>query len=59
MQAVFDRGVHDEATGICFDNKIFYAFKENKDSTANDTVIVGDLERTSVDSNGNLLPVKW
>jgi hypothetical protein len=59
VQPIFDKGVHDEATGICVDNVIYYAFKENKNSTYNDTVLVGDLTRFTPDANGSPVPIRW
>lgn len=59
VQPVFDRGVHDEATGICVNNVIYYSFKENKNSTYNDTVLVGDLTKITLDATGEPVPVRW
>lgn len=41
----FKNGVHDEASGIVYKSKIYYAFKQDSDSSYNDTVIVYDLIR--------------
>lgn len=45
ISPTFQEGVHDEASGIVFDSKVFYAYKQDSNSTANDTVIVFDLIR--------------
>lgn len=59
VQPIFDRGVHDEAAGICVNNIIYYAFKETKDSTYNDVVIIGDLTKITLDANGEPVPIRW
>jgi len=59
VQNIFNRGVHDTASGICFDNKIYYAFKEDKNSTSNDTVMVADLTGRSVSADGTVIPCVW
>lgn len=59
IQPVFDRGVHDEATGICVDNVVYYAFKQDSDSAYNDTVLVGDLTKFTPDANGQPVPIRW
>ena len=59
IQPIFDQGVHDDACGICVDNVIFYAFKQDINSTYNDTVIRGDMTRQSIDSVGRVLPIRW
>ena len=59
IQSVFDNGVFDEASAICFKNKIFLAFKSTVDSTYNDTVLVGDLDKRTFDSVGQTIPVEW
>lgn len=59
IQSVFERGVHTDGAGICVDNTIYYAFKENEDSASNDTVLVGDLTKITPDLNGNPIPVQW
>lgn len=58
-QPVFDQGVFDEASGICVDNVIYLAFKQDQDSATNDTVIRGDMTRQSIDSMGRVLPIRW
>ena len=59
IQPTFTEGLHDEATAICVDNIIWYAYKANINSTFNDTVLRGDLTRRSVDRDGRLIPVQW
>lgn len=59
IQPIFNRGVHDDATGICVDNVIYYAFKSSVSATYNDTVIRGDMSRQSVDSLNRILPIRW
>ena len=59
IQPIFDNGVFDTASAICVDNVIWLAFKQDSNSTANDTVLRGDLTRQSIDSNGRILPVRW
>lgn len=59
IQSVMQRGVHTDGAGICIDNLVYYAFKENEDSASNDTVIVGDLTKITPDLNGNPVPIQW
>lgn len=59
IQPVFDRGIHDGAAGICVDNVDWYAFRSTPSATYNDTVLRGDMSRNSVDSQGNVLPIRW
>lgn len=59
IQPAFTNGVHDTAVGICVDNVIYYAFKQNTDSTYNDTVLRGDLTRQTVTSDGKIIPIMW
>jgi len=59
IQSIFQQGVHDNAAGICFDNKIFYSFKSDATATYNDTVIVGDLKNQSLDNNQKVIPIFW
>lgn len=59
IQPIFDRGIHDDAAGICVDNVVYYAFKSSIDSTYNDVVIRGDMTRQSIDSMGRTIPIRW
>jgi len=59
IQTVFDQGVHDKACGICFENEIWYSFKETSDSTYNDVVIKGNIDLASLMSDGEVIPVLW
>lgn len=59
IQPVFSQGVFDEATGICVNNVIYLAFKQDSTSTSNDVVLRGDMTRQSIDSQGRVLPVRW
>jgi len=59
IQNIFDSGVHDEACGICYENEIWYAFKEDENSTANDVVIRGNLDRRTVNEEGQVIPIQW
>lgn len=59
VQPIFDRGVHDEASGICVNNVIYYAFKQDKNSTYNDTVLIGDLTKITPDATGDPVPIRW
>lgn len=59
IQPVFTDGVFDEASGICVDNVIYLAFKQDSNSTYNDTVLRGDMTRQSIDSMGRILPIRW
>lgn len=59
IQPIFTAGLHDDATGICVDNVIYYAFKSDLNATCNDTVLRGDMTRRSVDRDGKVLPVQW
>ena len=59
IQPVFTIGVHDEGTGICVDNVIWYAFKSDINSTYNDVVIRGDLTRQTTTSEGKIIPINW
>lgn len=45
IRPTFASGVHDEATGIVYNSKVYYAYKQDSHSTYNDTVIVYDLIR--------------
>ena len=45
IKPTFFQGVHDDASGIVFKSKIYYAYKQDSSSTFNDTVIVYDLIR--------------
>jgi hypothetical protein len=59
IQPLFAAGDHSDACGICFDNTIWYSFKSSADAPGNDTTIVGNMARQSVDSEGQVLPVQW
>jgi len=59
IQPIFVRGVHDDASGICVDNVIYYSFKQDENSTYNDVVLRGDMTRQSYDKNGVLIPIQW
>ncbi len=59
IQPVFSRGIHDDATGICVDNFIWYSFKSDINSSYNDVTIRGDMSRTSTDSQGRVIPIRW
>lgn len=59
IQPVFTKGVFDDAVGICVDNVIYLAFKQDSTSTYNDVVIRGDMTRQSIDSMGRILPIRW
>ena len=59
VQPIFTNGVFDDAAGICVDNVIYLAFKQDINSTYNDTVIRGDMTRQSIDNMGRILPVRW
>ena len=59
VQPIFSTGVHDEATGICVDGVIWYAFKQNVDSTYNDVVIRGDMTRQTTTSDNKIIPIMW
>lgn len=59
VQSVFDTGVHDEGAGICVNNKIYYSYKEDTNSTANDTVLIADLERKTITTEGQVIPCRW
>lgn len=43
IKPTFQIGVHDEAVGICYNSKVFYAYKQDSKSSYNDTVLVYDL----------------
>jgi hypothetical protein len=58
IQPIFDAGVHDDATGICVDDEIWYAFKSDSSSTYNDVVIRGDMTRQSLGPSGPI-PITW
>lgn len=45
ISPTFKAGIHDEAAGIVYKSKVYYAFKQDSDSSFNDTVIVYDLIR--------------
>jgi hypothetical protein len=59
IQPIMDAGVHDDASGICVDNIVYYAFKQDENSTYNDTVLVGDLTKVSLDPSGEQTPIRW
>ena len=59
IQPVMTQGVHDEGTGICVDNIVWYSFKSDINSTYNDVVIRGDLTRQTITSEGKVIPVQW
>lgn len=59
IQPVFDTGVHDKASGICFENEIWYTFKQDENSTFNDVVIRGDLTRQTTLPDGRIIPIVW
>lgn len=56
---VLQQGVHDEGTGICVDNRIYYSFKQNSTSTFNDVEIQGNMLRQSFDAQGRAIPIFW
>jgi len=43
IRPTFQEGNHDEASGIVYDSKVWYAYKQDNNSSYNDTVIVYDL----------------
>lgn len=45
IKPTFLKGVHDDASGIVYKSKIWYAYKQDENSTYNDTVIIYDLIR--------------
>ena len=45
IRPTFQAGVHDDAAGIVYESKVFYAYKQDENSSYNDTVIVFDLVR--------------
>jgi hypothetical protein len=45
IKPTFQLGVHDDASGIVYKSKIYYAYKADSSSTFNDTVIIYDLIR--------------
>lgn len=59
IQPIFDAGIHDDASGICVDNIIWYSFKSDINSTYNDVVLRGDMTRRTADKDGNVLPIQW
>jgi hypothetical protein len=59
IQSVMERGVHTDGAGICVNNLVFYAFRQDEDSATNDTVIVGDLTKITPDLSGNPVPIQW
>ena len=59
IQPMFDAGDHREATGICVNNTLLYAFKSSSNASANDTLIVGDMTRQTFDRVGRTLPIQW
>lgn len=59
IQSIFDDGVHDDASGICVNNIVWYAFKSDINSTYNDVVVRGDLTQQSTDSEGRTTPILW
>jgi hypothetical protein len=46
IRPTFQIGVHDEAVGIVYNSKVYYAYKQDTHSTKNDVVIVYDLIRS-------------
>lgn len=56
---VFTQGVHTQATGICVDNRIYYSFRQNAQSTYNDVEIQGNMLRQSFDAQGRAIPIFW
>lgn len=59
VQPIFSTGIHDQGSGICVDNTIWYSFKQDSTSTFNDVVIRGDLTRQSMTADRKVLPVCW
>jgi len=59
IQPIFSQGVFDAAAGICVNNVIYIAFKQDSTSSFNDVVLRGDMTRQSVDTNGRILPIRW
>jgi hypothetical protein len=59
IQPVFNMGDHNDASGICVDGVLWYSFKSSASSDLNDTVMVGDLRRKTVDAYGNSIPLRW
>lgn len=43
ISPTFEAGVHDEAAGIVYNSKVYYAYKQDSHSSYNDTVIIYDL----------------
>lgn len=59
IQPVFNGGVHTDASGVCVDGVLWYSFKSSNTVGANETVLVGDLRRKTVDAYGNSIPLRW
>lgn len=59
IQPIFTAGVHDEASGICVNNTVWYSFKQDINSTYNDVVIKGDLTRQTTTTEGKVIPISW
>ena len=59
IQPLFTRGNHDDSSGIVVDGVLWYSYKSSEDPTANETVLVGDLRRKTVDGYGNVIPLRW
>ena len=59
IQPFFDEGDHRDGTAICVNNTLFYSYKSSSDAAANDTVLIGDMTRQSVDRVGRVLPIQW
>ena len=45
IKPTFQKGVHDEASGIVYKSKVYYAYKQDSKSSYNDAVLVFDLIR--------------
>lgn len=45
IRPTFQQGVHDDASGIVWKSKVYYAFKQDTNSAANDVVVIYDLIR--------------
>lgn len=45
IRPTFQQGIHDNASGIVWKSKVYYAFKQDTNSAANDVVVIYDLIR--------------
>lgn len=59
IQPLFTAGDHLDSSAIVVDGVLWYSYQSFEDAVTNETVLVGDLRRKTVDGYGNVIPLRW